>query len=149
MPSSDNGEIEAYHHLGCFQQQVPSHHHHTSQSSSNNSSTRRRSSYGQSHFSQQLSAQPIMFKDSCSLVGSQDNLGGCSSPSRYDCYVATTSRPQSRYDENITCCIPPPSPAPNNDRFVIGMPGPQHRLMVQQQQQQRTISPNSRSVLVT
>lgn len=142
MPSSDNGDIDGYHHLGCFQQQVPTHHHHPQQSSSNGSSTRRRSSYGQSHFSQQLTAAPIMFKDSCSLIGSQDNLG-CSSPSRYDCYV-TTSRPQSRYEENITCCIPPPSPAPNNDRFVIGMPGPQHRLMVQQQQQQRTMSPNSR-----
>jgi hypothetical protein len=128
MSSSDNGDIDSY-HLGCYQQ--PSgHHHHGSQSSG--SSTRRRSSYGQSHFSQQLSAQPIIFKDSCSLVGSQDNLG-CSSPSRYDCYI-TSSRPQSRYDENITC-----------DRFVIGMPGPQHRLMVQQQQQQqRTMSPNSR-----
>jgi hypothetical protein len=144
MPSSDNGlSDDGYHHLGCFQQQVPNHHHHSSQSS-NASSTRRRSSYGQSHFSQQLTAAPMMFKDSCSLIGSQDNLG-CSSPSRYDCYVTTsTSRPQSRYEENITCCIPPPSPAPNNDRFVIGMPGPQHRLMVQQQQQQRTMSPNTR-----
>jgi hypothetical protein len=147
MPSSDNGDIDPYHHLNCFQQSV--HHQHASQSS-NGSSTRRRSSYGNSHYSQQLTAAPIMFKDSCSLIGSQDNLG-CSSPSRYDCYVATASRPQSRYDENLSCCnIPPPSPAPQNDRFtVMGMPGPQHRLMVQQQQSsqqqgQRSMSPSSR-----
>lgn len=25
-----------------------------------------------------------------------------------------------RYDDNITCCLPPPSPAPTSDRFVIG-----------------------------
>lgn len=146
MPSSDNGDIDPYHHLNCFQQSV--HHQHASQPS-NGSSTRRRSSYGNSHYSQQLTAAPIMFKDSCSLIGSQDNLG-CSSPSRYDCYVATASRPQSRYDENLSCCnIPPPSPAPQNDRFVMGMPGPQHRLMVQQQQSQqqqgqRSMSPSSR-----
>lgn len=143
MSSSENGDID-YHHLGCFQSS--NHPHHNPQQSNSGSSTvRRRSSYGQSHFSQQLSAQPIMFKDTCSMVGSQDNLG-CSSPSRYDCYVTGGSRPQSRYEETITCCIPPPSPAPNNDRFVMGMiPGPQHRLMVQQQQQQqRTMSPNSR-----
>lgn len=140
--SSENGDIDGY-HLGCFPPpQSSNHHHHSSQ---NTSTTRRRSSYGNSHFSGQLTAQPILFKDSCSLVGSQDNLG-CSSPSRYDCYVPqpSGSRPGSRYEETITCCIPPPSPAPANDRFVLGMPGPQHRLMVQQSSQQRSMSPNSR-----
>lgn len=140
--SSENGDIDGY-HLGCFQSQSSNHHHHNTQGSQ---TQRRRSSYGQSHFSGQLTAQPItMYKDSCSLVGSQDNLG-CSSPSRYDCYVpapGSGGRP-NRYEETITCCIPPPSPAPANDRFVIGMPGPQHRLMVQQASQQRTMSPNSR-----
>lgn len=139
--SSENGDIDGY-HLGCFPQSSNTHHHHNSQ---NSSSTRRRSSYGNSHFSGQLTAQPILFKDSCSLVGSQDNLG-CSSPSRYDCYVPATSsnRPVTRYEETITCCIPPPSPAPANDRFVLGMTGQQHRLMVQQASQQRSMSPNSR-----
>lgn len=147
MPTSDNGDIDPYHHLNCFQQQYTQHPAHVSQQqSSGTSTTRRRSSYGSSHYAQQLTTTPIMFKDSCSLIGSQDNLGGgCTSPSRYDCY-ATTGRPH-RYDENITCCIPPPSPAPQNDRFAIAIPSSQqHRLIVQQQQQQtqRSLSPNSR-----
>lgn len=138
MPTSDNGEIDPYHHLNCFQQQFNQHASH-----STGTSSRRRSSYGSSHYSQQLTTTPIMFKDTCSLIGSQDNLG-CTSPSRYECY-ATTSRPHTRYDENITCCIPPPSPAPQNDRFAIAIPASQHRLIVQQQQQQqRSLSPNSR-----
>lgn len=30
-----------------------------------------------------------------------------------------------RYDTEITtCCLPPPSPAPNSDRFIMGMPSP-------------------------
>lgn len=30
-----------------------------------------------------------------------------------------------RYDTEITtCCLPPPSPAPNSDRFVLGIPSP-------------------------
>lgn len=139
MPTSDNGEIDPYHHLNCFQQQFNQHGSHSSGTSS-----RRRSSYGSSHYSQQLTTTPIIFKDTCSLIGSQDNLG-CTSPSRYECYGTTSSRPHTRYDENITCCIPPPSPAPQNDRFAIAIPASQHRLIVQQQQQQqRSLSPNSR-----
>lgn len=52
-----------------------------------------------------------------------------------------------RYDEHITCCLPPPSPAPTSDRFVIGLPSPSnshyqdHRFSVHQT---RTMSPNSR-----
>lgn len=142
MPTSDNGDIDPYHHLNCFQQQYTQHPSHGSQTSG--TSTRRRSSYGSSHYAQQLTTTPILFKDTCSLIGSQDNLGSCTSPSRYDCY-ATTGRPHTRYDENITCCIPPPSPAPQNDRFAIAIPSSQHRLIVQQQQQgQRSLSPNSR-----
>lgn len=125
---SSEPDIDNY-HLGCFQQS--SSHHNP------NMQTKRRSSYSNSHFAQPLSSQGIIYKDSCSIVSSQDNLG-CS-PSHYDCYG---NRPQLRYEENI-CCIPP-SPAPNSDRFVIGISAPQHRLMVQQQQQQRTMSPSSR-----
>ncbi|XP_037925866.1 inactive rhomboid protein 1 [Hermetia illucens] len=30
-----------------------------------------------------------------------------------------------RYDDSLaTCCLPPPSPAPNSDRFVMGIPSP-------------------------
>lgn len=30
-----------------------------------------------------------------------------------------------RYDQEITtCCLPPPSPAPNSDRFIMGIPSP-------------------------
>jgi hypothetical protein len=69
--------------------------------------------------------------------------------------VQTGSRPSSvvsqdsRYDENITCCLPPPSPAPNSDRFIVGLTptGPpnshhykDHRLIVHH----RTMSPSSR-----
>lgn len=29
------------------------------------------------------------------------------------------------YDPEITtCCLPPPSPAPNSDRFIMGIPSP-------------------------
>lgn len=54
--------------------------------------------------------------------------GQSSSPSRYiqsdDGYHTINGRisacPSERYEENITCCLPPPSPAPTSDRFVIG-----------------------------
>ncbi|CAO1404217.1 unnamed protein product [Diamesa serratosioi] len=156
MSSSDSGDVDHEYHMGCMQQQQQqsnhqqSHHHHhpTPQQASN---ARRRSSYGQSHFSQPLSTTPIMYKDNCSMVGSQENLViGSASPSRFDCYVSKSSRPSSvvshdRYDENITCCLPPPSPAPNNDRFIMGI-GPSsthfkdHRLAAHH----RTMSPSSR-----
>lgn len=125
--SSDSGDAEGY--FGCFQQPTANSHHVTQS---------RRRSYGQSHFSQQLSAQPIIFKDS---VGSQDNLR-CSSPYE-NCY--SSGRQPIKFEENISCCIPPPSPAPNNDRFSVipvGIPGAGHRLIVQQHQ--RAISPNTR-----
>ncbi|KAJ6644376.1 Inactive rhomboid protein 1 [Pseudolycoriella hygida] len=53
-----------------------------------------------------------------------------------------------RYDENIACCLPPPSPAPNNDRYVMGIPSPslsshhyqEHKFAVHH----RSMSPSSR-----
>lgn len=39
-----------------------------------------------------------------------------------------------RYDSEITtCCLPPPSPAPNSDRFIMGMPSPSMSAHHQQQ----------------
>lgn len=29
-----------------------------------------------------------------------------------------------RYEVENVCCLPPPSPAPNSDRYVMGMPSP-------------------------
>lgn len=68
-----------------------------------------------------------------------------------------------RYDDGITsCCLPPPSPAPSSDRFIMGIPSPvsssssSSQLQQQQQQQQqhyhdlkfsvhhRSMSPSSR-----
>ena len=110
MSSSDSGDVDHEYHMGCMQQQQQqtthqqSHHHHHPQPQQA-SNARRRSSYGQSHFSQSLSTTPIMYKDNCSMVGSQENLViGSASPSRYDCYVSKSSRPSSvvshdRYDK--------------------------------------------------
>lgn len=66
-----------------------------------------------------------------------------------------------RYDDGITsCCLPPPSPAPSSDRFIMGIPSPvsstsSSQSQQQQQQQQhyqdlkfsvhhRSMSPSSR-----
>lgn len=52
------------------------------------------------------------------------------SPYRVDCITDI-------YDPEITtCCLPPPSPAPNNDRFV-GMPPPNQQQQQQHQHQQQ------------
>lgn len=68
----------------------------------------------------------------CSDVGTITsggyNGGASASPSRYiqqdDGYHTLNGRisacQSERYEENITCCLPPPSPAPTSDRFVIG-----------------------------
>lgn len=85
-----------------------------------------------------------------SLATSKSNSSGgngmCASPSRYihqndGIYLHLSGsnnctpngnrlsihHPSSndRYDSEITtCCLPPPSPAPNSDRFIMGMPSP-------------------------
>lgn len=51
------------------------------------------------------------------------NGGNCmSTGNRLSIHHPTTT---DRYDSEITtCCLPPPSPAPNSDRFVLGIPSP-------------------------
>lgn len=135
---------------------------------------RRRSSYGQNHFPQTLSSQTINFKDIidrnniCSnaiitngqsndtictqLTNNNNNYNSSLSPNRYMTngeYSLGNRLPtvsQERYDENVTCCLPPPSPAPNNDRFIMGIPSSSslhyqdNRLAVHH----RTMSPSSK-----
>lgn len=84
---------------------------------------------------------------------SNSAYGSIPSPSRFsqsgDLHLGNRlSIHSDRYDENITCCLPPPSPAPNNDRYVMGMPSPslsthhyqEHKFAVHH----RSMSPSSR-----
>lgn len=84
---------------------------------------------------------------------SNSTYGSIPSPSRFsqssDLHLGNRlSIHSDRYDENITCCLPPPSPAPNNDRYVMGMPSPslsahhyqEHKFAVHH----RSMSPSSR-----
>lgn len=82
---------------------------------------------------------------------SNSAYGSIPSPSRFsqssDLHLGNRlSIHSDRYDENITCCLPPPSPAPNNDRYVMGMPSPSlshyqdHKFAVHH----RSMSPSSR-----
>ncbi len=84
---------------------------------------------------------------------SNSAYGSTPSPSRFsqsgDLHLGNRlSIHSDRYDENITCCLPPPSPAPNNDRYVMGMPSPslsthhyqEHKFAVHH----RSMSPSSR-----
>lgn len=34
-------------------------------------------------------------------------------------------QPISGYDDSTNCCLPPPSPAPNSDRYIMGLASPQ------------------------
>lgn len=65
--------------------------------------------------------------------------------------------PERFSDDNLvnTCCLPPPSPAPTSDRFVMGMPAPSptpppslyqdhHRYSLPTPHHQGTLSPSSR-----
>lgn len=84
---------------------------------------------------------------------SNSAYGSIPSPSRFsqsgDLHLGNRlSIHSDRYDENITCCLPPPSPAPNNDRYVMGIPSPslsthhyqEHKFAVHH----RSMSPSSR-----
>lgn len=80
--------------------------------------------------------------------------GSIPSPSRFsqsgDLHLGNrlSIHSSDRYEENVTCCLPPPSPAPNNDRYVMGMPSPslsthhyqEHKFAVHH----RSMSPSSR-----
>uniref|UniRef100_A0A336KG64 CSON008620 protein n=1 Tax=Culicoides sonorensis TaxID=179676 RepID=A0A336KG64_CULSO len=82
------------------------------------------------------------------------NYNSNASPSRYyssnnDTYIlgnrlSTVS--QEKYDENLTCCLPPPSPAPTSDRFILGMPSPSPSSHYQDRYtlHHRIMSPSSR-----
>lgn len=65
--------------------------------------------------------------------------------------------PERFSDDNLvnTCCLPPPSPAPTSDRFVMGMPAPSptpppslyqdhHRYSLPTPHHQTTLSPSTR-----
>lgn len=84
---------------------------------------------------------------------SNSAYGSIPSPSRFsqsgDLHLGNRlSIHSDQYDENITCCLPPPSPAPNNDRYVMGIPSPslsthhypEHKFSVHH----RSMSPSSR-----
>lgn len=52
-----------------------------------------------------------------------------------------------RYDSEITtCCLPPPSPAPNSDRFIMGMPSPSIAVHHAQHQTQHYQSSNGNDI---
>lgn len=77
------------------------------------------------------------FSDGTNSTSSIIKNSSMASPSRYlqhDYLQGNTCLPNSNrlsvhqadmYDaEMTTCCLPPPSPAPNSDRFIMGIPSP-------------------------
>lgn len=88
----------------------------------------------------------IIASSGCSKSSLSDyniNGGSCSSPNHHYSNAAHSNEtpnymqhhqhhhhaklslhPIDRYDETLTCCLPPPSPAPTSDRFVMGIPSP-------------------------
>ncbi|XP_065079732.1 inactive rhomboid protein 1-like [Ochlerotatus camptorhynchus] len=94
----------------------------------------RRSSYGPSHYQQQLVPQTVNFHDGLSL-GDNISVGSGSiisnhSGQRYmpDLQYGTLSNRiihhSERYVIDDSSCLQPPSPAPSNDHYVMGMPSP-------------------------
>lgn len=76
----------------------------------------------------------------------------------YQDHLNSAPPPPERFsDDNLvnTCCLPPPSPAPTSDRFIMGMPAPSptpppslyqdhHRYSLPTPHHQTTLSPSSR-----
>lgn len=63
-------------------------------------------------------------------------------------------QPMERYDDSLACCLPPPSPAPNSDRFIGGtcvvsppnvQAHPENHHHQQQAQSQQTLSSSTSS----
>ncbi|XP_055544452.1 inactive rhomboid protein 1-like [Wyeomyia smithii] len=116
----------------------------------------RRSSYGPSHYQQQLVPQAVNYHDGLSMA---DNIsvGGGSiisnhSGQRYvpDLHYGTLSNRiihSERYVIDDSSCLQPPSPAPSNDHYVMGMPSPSpsahHYPERHYTLQQRTMSPSN------
>ncbi|GAB0096721.1 Inactive rhomboid protein 1 [Sergentomyia squamirostris] len=112
-------------------------------------------SHGGSHF--QLAPPGHSLKEREPTEATYSNIV---SPSRYippDQYqltarLAATAPPPERFsDDIVTCCLPPPSPAPNSDRFVMGLPSPSPSASgyaehggTRYSVHHRTLSPNSR-----
>ncbi|XP_058817405.1 uncharacterized protein LOC131680714 [Topomyia yanbarensis] len=125
---------------------------------SNSTLTRgsRRSSFGPSHYQQQLVPQAVNFHDG---LGMADNISVGSgsiisnhSGQRYvpDLQYGTLSNRiihNERYVIDDSSCLQPPSPAPSNDHYVMGMPSPSpsahHYPERHYALQQRTMSPSN------
>ncbi|XP_055607085.1 inactive rhomboid protein 1-like isoform X2 [Uranotaenia lowii] len=124
----------------------------------------RRSSYGHSHYQQQLVPQTVNFHDSLTLGDNVSISSGSiisnHSGQRYvpDLHYGTLGSRGStlhseRYIIDDSSCIQPPSPAPSNDHYVMGMPSPSpappiasHNYPTSERHytlQQRTMSPSN------
>uniref|UniRef100_A0A8D8FHI7 (northern house mosquito) hypothetical protein n=1 Tax=Culex pipiens TaxID=7175 RepID=A0A8D8FHI7_CULPI len=137
------------HHRHGHQQQQYHQPKHSSTSGGTLSRGSRRSSYGHSHYAQQLIPQPINYHDGLSAgldnisVGSVGSIISNHSGQRY---VPDLQQPPTnygtlghhqqqqhqrmsvhseRYVIEDSSCLQPPSPAPSNDHYnVMGMPSP-------------------------
>ncbi|XP_063702628.1 inactive rhomboid protein 1 [Culicoides brevitarsis] len=138
--------------------------HYSSSSSSHHSSQSQSQSQQQqsSHYKENLERNSNDYLSSHDDIHSHHshpphqlgtNYNSNASPSRYyssaDTYIlgnrlSTVS--QEKYDENLTCCLPPPSPAPTSDRFILGMPSPSPSSHYQDRYtlHHRIMSPSSR-----
>ncbi|XP_036335016.1 inactive rhomboid protein 1-like [Rhagoletis pomonella] len=94
-------------------------------SSSNVCGARCKSMLGYQPQLQMVNDNDVVAGNSCSDTGS---TGGRYSPHPNEMFLhhhgKLSIQPITGYDDATNCCLPPPSPAPNNDRYIMGVASP-------------------------